>query len=233
VKPELSFIMPCYNEQATVPHSIPQLLKAFELGGHRIEIVACDNGSSDRTLAIIQKFAADGLPVVAPSRGEERGVRQRHPRVIPVCSAPWIGIIAADAQVDAEDAVRLFDVIKFSDGLTLGKVRRRFRMDGFRRKIVSIVYNGLMFLLWPRLGSIRRQRQPQDRSSRRPGGDAPGVQGLVHRSGNDDQGALSRGARAGNERLRPDAVERPESRAAGRDDGILHQPDAIPVRRPR
>ena len=36
----------------------------------------------------------------------------------------------------------------------LGKVRRRFRMDGPARKVVSIFYNGLVWLLWPRLGSI-------------------------------------------------------------------------------
>jgi glycosyltransferase involved in cell wall biosynthesis len=161
VKPELSFIMPCYNEQATIPHSIPQLVKAFEQAGHRIEIVACDNGSSDRTLAIIQKFAADGLPVVPHRVEKNEGYGNGILASIPVCSAPWIGIIAADAQVDAEDAVRLFDVIKFSDGLTLGKVRRRFRMDGFRRKIVSIIYNGLMFLLWPRLGSIDVNGNPK------------------------------------------------------------------------
>ena len=37
---------------------------------------------------------------------------------------------------------------------TLGKVRRRFRMDGFKRKLVSIAYNGLVWILWPGLGSI-------------------------------------------------------------------------------
>jgi hypothetical protein len=36
----------------------------------------------------------------------------------------------------------------------MGKVRRRFRMDGLTRKIVSIAYNGFVWVLWPRLGSI-------------------------------------------------------------------------------
>ena len=73
---------------------------------------------------------------------------------LPACSAPWIGIIPADGQVDAEDTARLFEVIKHTDGRVVGKVRRRFRMDGLTRKIVSVLYNGFVWVLWPRLGSI-------------------------------------------------------------------------------
>ncbi len=84
---------------------------------------------------------------------------------IPVCSAPWIGIIPADGQVDAEDTARLFEIVKHTDGRVMGKVRRRFRLDGFARKVVSVLYNGFVWLLWPRLGSI----------------DVNGVPKIVHR----------------------------------------------------
>jgi len=72
---------------------------------------------------------------------------------IPLCTAPWIGIIPADGQVDAEDVVRLFEAIVTTDGKVLAKVRRRFRMDGMRRKIVSSGYNLFVRILWPRLSS--------------------------------------------------------------------------------
>jgi glycosyltransferase involved in cell wall biosynthesis len=151
---ELSLIMPCYNEEAVIPYTIPQLVHAFSAAGHRLELVACDNGSNDRTGEIIKAFVAEGLPViyhrVYPNEGYGNGILQS----IPVCTAPWIGFIPADGQVDAEDAARLFDVVKHSDGRVLGKVRRRFRMDGFTRKVVSILYNGFVWMLWPRLGSI-------------------------------------------------------------------------------
>src|SRR5262249_15974589 len=57
---------------------------------------------------------------------------------LPVCSAPWVGMIPADGQVDAEDVARLFDAMVACGGNALAKVRRRFRMDGLWRKIVSI-----------------------------------------------------------------------------------------------
>jgi len=152
--PEVSFIMPCYNEQDVIPYTIPQFVQAFEKAGHQLELVACDNGSTDGTGDLIKGFIAAGMPVVyhrvEPNEGYGNGVLKS----LPVCSAPWIGVIPADGQVDAEDVARLFDVIKHTDGRVIGKVRRRFRMDGLPRKVVSIIYNVFVWVLWPRLGSI-------------------------------------------------------------------------------
>jgi len=151
---EISFIMPCYNEQDVIPYTIPQLVQAFEAAGHRLELIACDNGSHDRTGEIIKSFVARDLPVVHHRVERNEGYGSGVLKSIPLCTAPWIGIVPADGQVDAEDVARLFEVVKHTDGRVLGKVRRRFRMDGLARKIISIVYNGFVWILWPRLGSI-------------------------------------------------------------------------------
>jgi glycosyltransferase involved in cell wall biosynthesis len=153
-EPELSLVMPCYDEEAAIRHTIPRLVAAFAQRGHRLELVACDNGSRDRTGAIIAELAAAGLPVV-PHRVEvNRGYGHGILSALPSCRAPWIGFIAADGQVDAEDAVRLWEAVRHTDPPALAKVRRRFRMDGLVRKVVSIAYNGFVRFLWPRLRSI-------------------------------------------------------------------------------
>jgi glycosyltransferase involved in cell wall biosynthesis len=158
---DVSFIMPCYNEQDAIRYTIPHLVRAFEQAGHQLELVACDNGSTDGTGQIVRQFAAQGLPVVyhrvEPNEGYGNGVL----RSIPVCSAPWIGIIPADGQVDAEDAARLFELVRHTDGRVLGKVRRRFRLDGMARTIVTIAYNGFVWLLWPTLGSLDINGSPK------------------------------------------------------------------------
>ena len=48
-----------------------------------------------------------------------------------------------------------------TDGKVLAKVRRRFRMDGLLRKIVSTCYNLFVRLLWPRLASIDVNGSPK------------------------------------------------------------------------
>ena len=154
MRPELSLVMPCFNEQDAIPYTIPQLVQAFRRAGHELEIVACDNGSTDRTGEIIRQLAAEGLPIVYHRVEVNQGYGDGILRAIPDCAASWIGIIPADGQVDAEDVARLFGAVKHTDGRVLGKVRRRFRMDGARRKIVSMIYNAIVCVLWPRIGSI-------------------------------------------------------------------------------
>lgn len=152
--PALSIVMPCYNEEGILGYTIPKLMEAFQKGGYQLELIAVDNGSKDRTGEIISKLAAQ-YPGIVYHRvevniGYGNGILQG----IPLCTAPWAGMIPADGQVDAEDVVRLFDAALASEGQVLAKVRRRFRMDGFSRKVVSTLYNLFVRILWPSLGSI-------------------------------------------------------------------------------
>ena len=151
--PNLSLIMPCYNEEGNLGYSVPRLLRAFERAGYQLQLIAVNNGSRDRTGDLIATLAAEHpeiLPVkVEVNIGYGGGVLAGMPHA----TGPWVGTVAADGQVDAEDLVRLYEACVASDGMVFGKVRRRFRMDGFLRKIISVGYNTFVFLLFPSLGS--------------------------------------------------------------------------------
>jgi len=159
--PDVSIIVPCYNEESVIGYTIPRLAKAFAAGGHRVELLMCDNGSTDRTGEIIRGFAEKGLPItphrVEVNQGYGHGVLSSIPR----CAGQWIGIIPADGQVDAEDLVRLYESVSRSDGRVVGKVFRRFRLDGLRRTIVTIFYNAFVNVLWPGLGSFDVNGSPK------------------------------------------------------------------------
>jgi glycosyltransferase involved in cell wall biosynthesis len=151
--PDVSLVMPCYNEEENVGYTIPRLVEAFQKGGHRLQIVAVNNGSRDRTGELLAELAAR-YPEVTPvtvevNQGFGFGVLSG----IPHAAAPYIGMVAADGQVDAEDVVRLYDAVRTSKTPVVGKVRRRFRMDGPLRKVISVSYNLFVHLLWPKLGS--------------------------------------------------------------------------------
>jgi glycosyltransferase involved in cell wall biosynthesis len=146
--------MPCYNEEAIVAQTIRRTLTAFDEGGHRVQIIAVDNGSRDRTGQILASIAQKDprvTPVrVAVNEGYGFGILSG----LPHCTEDWIGLIPADAQVDAIDTVRLFEEALACEEPVLAKARRRFRMDGFARKVVSIGYNALFRLLWPGVASL-------------------------------------------------------------------------------
>jgi dolichol-phosphate mannosyltransferase len=160
-EPDISLVMPCYNEEKAIRHTIPRLIQAFREAGHRLQIVAVDNGSADKTSEIIQELAEQHSSVT-PCRVEvNEGYGNGLLNGIPLCRAPWIGFIQADGPVDESDVVRLYEVATNADVPVVAKVRRRFRMDGIVRKIVSISYNLFVRLLWPTLASLDVNGNPK------------------------------------------------------------------------
>lgn len=153
-RPAISLVMPCYNEEAIVAQTVRRVLGAFDRAEIPMELVAVDNGSKDRTGAILRELAAEH-PSISVHRVEVNiGYGNGILSGIPLCSADWIGVIPADGQVDAEDAVRLFEDAVACGEPVMAKARRRFRMDGPARKFVSIAYNLFFRSLWPGVESL-------------------------------------------------------------------------------
>jgi glycosyltransferase involved in cell wall biosynthesis len=159
---DVSIVMPCYNESGNVPTTVPRLVRAFANSGVQFEIIPVDNGSVDDTWAKLGELAERFPGIVNPVRvetniGYGNGILQgmHHAR------GGWLGTVAADGQVDAEDVFRLYEACADTDGKVVGKVRRRYRMDGFLRRVISVGYNVFVRLLWPRLGSWDVNGQPR------------------------------------------------------------------------
>jgi dolichol-phosphate mannosyltransferase len=169
--PELSLVVPCFNEQETAEPTLCELLAAFGAAGIALELVACDNGSTDGTGEILAALAAREPAVVLHRVARNRGYGFGILDALPRCRAAWVGYLPADGQVAAEDVVRLFERVRAAGAGTIGKVRRRRRPDGATRVVVSRLYNTLMALLWPGLAA----------------GDLNGIPKLLHR---DDLAAL-------------------------------------------
>lgn len=69
--PTLGVVMPVYNEEHWVTRSLPALEEAAARAGWPLEIVAVDDGSTDGTGAVLDRYAAEGrLRVIhGPNRG--------------------------------------------------------------------------------------------------------------------------------------------------------------------
>jgi len=153
--------MPCYNEEEAIVYTIPRLVEAFQKARIRLQLVAVDNGSKDRTGEVIKELAAEYPGIVYHRVQVNEGYGKGILTGIPLCEAPWIGVIPADGQVDADDVTRLYQATATAGNWTLGKVRRRFRLDGTWRRLVSISYNLFARALWPSLGSLDLNGTPK------------------------------------------------------------------------
>ena len=151
IKPDLSMVIPCYNEEDVVAHTVRRLLEAFDRAGHRLEIVAVDNGSSDGTGKILRCLSESRESIVVHrvevNEGYGHGIISGMSR----CTAPWVGFIPADGQVGPEDVVSLYEMAVLTRQDVVAKVRRRFRLDGPFRKLGSLGFNIFVRVLWPSL----------------------------------------------------------------------------------
>jgi glycosyltransferase involved in cell wall biosynthesis len=159
--PDVSFIITCFNEEDIIGTTIPQFINAFHREGYRVEIVAVDNGSHDRTGEIISQLAAEGLPVVQHRVDVNQGYGNGVIQAIPVCRAAWIGFIPADLQIDPVDAVKLYSAAAHSRTQKIFKIRRRFRFEGVMRRIVSHTYNLLFNAVFGDLGTVDINGNPK------------------------------------------------------------------------
>ena len=74
--PELSLIMPCYNEQEVIPYTIPQLVDAFRRAGVRHVVLDLTGPFQERD-AMLERFAARNVAMICgnPDIKVERGTR--------------------------------------------------------------------------------------------------------------------------------------------------------------
>ena len=78
--PELSVVVPAYNEARRLPITLANILPFLEARGPSFEVVLVDDGSTDTTLQLMREAAAGhpGVRVVAqmPNRGKGRALAE-------------------------------------------------------------------------------------------------------------------------------------------------------------
>jgi glycosyltransferase involved in cell wall biosynthesis len=141
--PHLSIVVPIYNEEESIPDLYARLNEALEPMGRPYEIIAVDDGSRDRSFAILKELAAgdDRLRVVRFRRnfGQTAGFAAGFDRA----RGEWIATIDADLQNDPRDIPALLE--KAESGFDVVSGWRARRQDPFlNRRLPSIIANRLI-----------------------------------------------------------------------------------------
>lgn len=56
IKPQLSIVLPIYNEEESLPHLLAELVPALEATGRTFEIICIDDGSKDASFNELKKI---------------------------------------------------------------------------------------------------------------------------------------------------------------------------------
>ena len=139
--PELSFVIPCYNEEGNLLALISAVREAAEPLKRPYEIVFTDDRSRDRTWDILKQLAATDPRIRA----------QRFARNCGQSAALWAGMKAAtgeiivtldaDLQNDPKDLPKLLAALEKFDCACGSRVEARRRSDGFIRVASSRIAN--------------------------------------------------------------------------------------------
>lgn len=159
--PDLSLIIPCYNEVDVIRNTTQRLVRVFHERAVNIELILVDNGSNDKTGEIIDQMIVEGYPIIKETVKVNQGYGNGILQGLKHCNGKFVGFLCADGQVEANDVSKVYEIAANTHSPHLVKVRRRFRMDGLIRKFVSVIYNLLTMALFGGLGSIDINGNPK------------------------------------------------------------------------
>lgn len=151
--PELSIVIPAFNEEKRLPRALAQLRDYFasrKTDLETIEIVVVDDGSSDATARITGEWARDwpGLRLVSNGRNRGKGYSVRHG----ILEARGRVALFTDADLSSpiEESEKLLTAIRAGNDVAIGSraidrsliAVRQSRM----RELAGIIFNGFVRL---------------------------------------------------------------------------------------
>lgn len=137
-KPNLSIIIPVYNEQESLPSFIPHLLEEFNnirnQFGTDSEIIFIDDGSTDNSLNILKNFASQHNHIKIIIFGTNYGQTAALSAGFKNCIGDIVITLDADGQNDPTDIPNLIN--KLQEGYDVVSGWRKDRKDKFISRIL-------------------------------------------------------------------------------------------------
>jgi glycosyltransferase involved in cell wall biosynthesis len=138
--PPLTLSIPLYDEVGNVERVARSLLDTFRVAGVPLVLQLVDNGSTDGTRSVVQRLEREEPEVVGVYLDDNRGYGGGILAGMERASTPLLGYMWGDGQVEAGDVIRIYRRL-VGDQLDIAKARRVERIDGWKRTIVTTVYN--------------------------------------------------------------------------------------------
>lgn len=136
-RPEVSIVVPVFNEEGTLRHLVSELFRA--LAAEDLELILVNDGSKDRTGEILLELAHAHPEIVVVELARNFG---QHPAVLAgfsVVRGKYVVTLDADLQNPPEEIPRLLGQLRDGHDV-VGSVREN-RQDPWMRKQVSSLVN--------------------------------------------------------------------------------------------
>lgn len=140
----VSVITPVYNEKENIKRFIEKVERALKKRFDSYEIILIDDGSTDGSKEILDKEAERNGHVKVYHFTKNNGQTAALAAGFKVCTGEFVVTMDSDLQTDPEDIYVLFAYINEYD---MVNGRRTTREDGIKKKISSLIGNGVRNLI--------------------------------------------------------------------------------------
>ncbi|GAC1621160.1 MAG: glycosyltransferase family 2 protein [Candidatus Acidiferrum sp.] len=148
--PELSIIVPSFNEESRLPGSLEKIAAYIRNSGHETEVLVVDDGSTDATAAVAQLYCQKlpGLRVIA--NGENRGKGYSVRNGMQEARGRIVLFTDADLSAPIEETDKLLAALESNDVAIGSRAMNRnlisVRQSRFR-EIAGIIFNTVVRLI--------------------------------------------------------------------------------------
>jgi glycosyltransferase involved in cell wall biosynthesis len=139
--PEVSFVIPCHNEQDNLPALIRAIREAMEPLKNDYEIIIVDDFSSDNSWNVLKEMAAGDARVRALKFAFNCGQSAALWAGMKAAHGEFIVTLDADLQNDPRDIPKFLEALKHFDCVCGTRVAARKSGDGFVRVASSQIAN--------------------------------------------------------------------------------------------
>jgi glycosyltransferase involved in cell wall biosynthesis len=138
----LSVVIPLYNEEENIQLLHDQLKKSLDPLAQEYEILFVDDGSTDRSLSLLEKIQADDKRVVVLSLRRNFGQTAAFAAGFDFARGEVVVTMDGDLQNDPADIPKLIEMIKDND--LVSGWRKQRKDPFFTRRLPSIIANWLI-----------------------------------------------------------------------------------------
>ncbi len=143
----LSIVVPCFNEQDSLPEFHRRMSAAVRATGEAYEIVFVDDGSSDRTWEVLRALSATDPTVVAIKLSRNHGHQLALTAGLTQCRGERVLVIDADLQDPPELLGAMLAMLDAGADVVYGQRRSRAGETRFKTATAAVFYRLLRRLV--------------------------------------------------------------------------------------
>jgi dolichol-phosphate mannosyltransferase len=138
--PQLSAVMPAYNEESVLPYALAEAVEALDEQCDVWELIIVDDGSTDRTPDILREWSEHEPRIRVVTQQTNKGYSKALARGFDSCRYESIFYTDADAQFDLRAIAQFYPHLSEFDMVAGYRVDRQ---DAAIRQFAAAVYNRL------------------------------------------------------------------------------------------